>query len=83
MNVTILDAAPADLAEIRELFLEYADWLGEDLCFQGFDGELTRLPGDYAGPRGALFIARSADTAGNPAGCALLRALSGRADALK
>jgi putative acetyltransferase len=73
MDTTILEAAPADLAQIRELFLEYAQWLGEDLCFQGFDGELAGLPGDYAGARGALFIARSADAAGNPAGCIALR----------
>lgn len=50
MNVTILDATAADLAEIRELFLAYADWLGDDLCFQGFEG-------DYDNPmRGARYF---------------------------
>ena len=70
MEATILPAMPGDIATVRELFLEYADWLGEDLCFQGFESELSGLPGDYAGERGALFIARSPEGA---AGCIALR----------
>jgi len=62
--------APGDIEEVRALFLEYAAWLGEDLCFQGFEAELAGLPGDYAGKRGALFIARSGREA---AGCIALR----------
>ncbi len=55
MDAVIVPAnIPGDLPAVRELFLEYADWLGEDLCFQGFEGELAGLPGDYAGERGAL-----------------------------
>jgi putative acetyltransferase len=72
MDVTILDATADDLGQIRKLFMEYAAWLGEDLCFQGFEGELARFPGDYVAPRGALFIAKSN---GEAAGCVALRPL--------
>lgn len=37
----------ADLAAVKELFLEYAAWLNEDLCFQGFDEEMAGFPALY------------------------------------
>ena len=61
-----------DLAEVRALFREYADALGIDLAFQGFEAELAGLPGDYAPPRGRLLIARES---GRAVGCAALRPL--------
>ena len=54
----------------RTLFREYADSIGVDLCFQGFDDELKTLPGRYAPPRGGLFIALND---GQPVGCVALR----------
>jgi len=36
---------------------EYVAWIGLDLAFQEIDAELDGLPGEYAPPRGALFVA--------------------------
>jgi len=50
-------ATPLQIAQARELFLEYAQSLGFSLCFQNFDKELAELPGDYAPPAGRLLLA--------------------------
>ncbi len=55
-----------DLADVRSLFREYADSVGTDLCFQGFQQELTGLPGDYTAPDGTLLLCV---VDGQPAGC--------------
>jgi GNAT superfamily N-acetyltransferase len=71
---------PDEIPEVRRLMREYADALGVDLCFQGFDRELEELPGDYAPPRGALLVA---GTPGALAGCVALRPLEGDACEMK
>jgi len=58
------------MSEIRTLFLEYANEIRADLCFQGFERELAELPGRYAPPTGRLLLAREGD---RPAGCVALR----------
>jgi len=62
-----------DIDQIRALFAEYAAESKLDLCFQNFDRELARLPGDYAPPKGCLLLAWSED---EPAGCVVLREFS-------
>ncbi|MGA2743533.1 MAG: GNAT family N-acetyltransferase [Candidatus Sulfotelmatobacter sp.] len=64
--------SPVQLAQARELFLEYARSLGFSLCFQNFDRELANLPGGYAPPEGRLLLA---EYEGELAGCAALHPL--------
>jgi len=64
--------SPAQLAQARELFIEYAQSLGFSLCFQNFDKELASLPGGYAPPEGRLLLA---DQDGQLAGCIALHKL--------
>jgi putative acetyltransferase len=61
-----------EVAQARELFLEYANSLGFSLCFQGFDKELADLPGAYAPPSGRLLLAIKE---GSAIGCVGLRDL--------
>ena len=64
--------SPALLDATRELFTEYAQALGIDLCFQNFEAELAGLPGDYAAPQGCLMLAF---VDGELAGCGGFRPL--------
>jgi putative acetyltransferase len=57
--MSAITIAPADdMAEVAALFRDYARMLDVDLCFQGFEEELARLPAPYAPPDGALLLAR-------------------------
>jgi ribosomal protein S18 acetylase RimI-like enzyme len=71
--IDIVEAqTPFHIAQVRELFSEYARSLDVDLCFQGFEEELAGLPGPYASPAGLLLVAFAH---GKPAGCGAFRAL--------
>lgn len=63
-----------EVQKARELFEEYAAWLGIDLCFQNFDKELAELPGEYVPPSGRLFLAVENNLI---AGCVALRKIDG------
>lgn len=62
-----------NLANIKKLFIEYAESLGVDLSFQGFEEELNTLPGKYAEPEGCIILASVEDV---PAGCVALRKIN-------
>jgi GNAT superfamily N-acetyltransferase len=82
-RISIREARTArETDQARALFLEYRQWLvthREVTAFPDsvlqtglrlFDEEIEGLPGQYARPRGALFIAYDGPT---PVGCAALR----------
>ncbi len=68
------ETVPAESVELvasaKKLFLEYAISLDFNLCFQGFEEELARLPGEYSPPSGRLILAYDD---GKLAGCVALR----------
>jgi putative acetyltransferase len=71
-----LEIRPAygDIDRIKTLFEEYRAMLGIDLQFQNYDAEFQNLPGDYAPPRGRLYLAV---WDGRPAGCVALHPYDG------
>lgn len=60
------------ILKAKRLFQEYAESLGFDLGFQGFDKEMDSFPAQYSPPAGALFLARSET---HPIGCVGVRFL--------
>ena len=64
----------ADMSAAAALFMAYAQSLPIDLAYQGFEAELASLPGKYAAPGGALFLARA--STGEALGCVALRPLA-------
>jgi putative acetyltransferase len=63
---------PQEIDAARVLFREYERFLKVDLCFQDFEAELAGLPGKYAPPEGALFLAMAL-RGSEAGGCVALR----------
>jgi ribosomal protein S18 acetylase RimI-like enzyme len=79
--VRIVEASSREqLVAVAELFAEYADALGVDLSFQGFEAEVATLPGAYASPAGRILLAVEGSRA---VGCVALRPLDGRVCEMK
>lgn len=72
----IVEASSEDhIKAVKNLFLEYARWLDFPLCFQGFDEELSGLPGKYTPPEGRLYLVLDE---GKYTGCIGLRRFEGK-----
>lgn len=71
ISISPVETGP-DLEAVKTLFRAYVDWLDIDLSYQGFEEELAGMPGKYAPPNGALFVAKDQD--GKVLGCVGLRA---------
>ena len=82
--IVVSPATAGDLPSVREMFIEYATWLGMDLSFQHFDEELTSLPGKYSPPDGLILLAKTTSdgaagtTSDRVAGCVALRRFDAR-----
>ena len=62
-----------ELNQIRELFREYQQALGEDLCFQSFEAELENPLVKYDPVKGAILLARHENEV---CGCIALQSLA-------
>jgi putative acetyltransferase len=70
INLQLVRARSSEqVADVRILFRQYAEWLAIDLSFQDFEAEVAALPGSYAPPAGELLVAY---VDGKPAGCVAL-----------
>lgn len=72
----VLATTRTDIARARVLIEEYVAWLGIDLNFQSYAEELARFPGQYAAPRGGLWLMLRCDGPISAVGCIALRELS-------
>ena len=73
-NLSIFHAqSPRELILAADLFREYARSLPFPLDYQGFEEELSSLPGKYAPPAGIILIATHNDV---PVGCIAMRPLA-------
>ncbi|MEA5257386.1 GNAT family N-acetyltransferase [Arcicella aquatica] len=58
MQFHYVNYSPDELDEVRKIFIEYAEYLKIDLCFQDFEKELQTLSKVYAAPAGCIILAK-------------------------
>jgi carbonic anhydrase len=56
--ITVKRTDTAELAEVRQLFTEYAEWISPFVTASTIDSELTSLPSPFVAPHGRLLAAR-------------------------
>lgn len=80
MLFNILEAcSTAQVQQVQSLLRDYVATSLVDLSSQHIDAEIVGLPGDYAPPTGALFLAVNTD--GKPAGCVAIHKFGKPGDA--
>lgn len=62
-----------EIEEVRNIFVEYAEFLQVDLCFQDFDKELQTLHQVYSPPQGCIILAKKNDKV---VGCVALKPIA-------
>lgn len=72
--------SPADFATGKRLFLEYAESLEFNLCFQNFEQELADIQIQYGAPNGCLLLVKNGEEA---VGCIGVRRWQGDIAELK
>lgn len=73
MQFQYVNYSPEELEEVRKIFLEYAEYLKIDLCFQHFEEELQTLSKVYAAPSGCIILAKINDEI---VGCVALKPIA-------
>jgi ribosomal protein S18 acetylase RimI-like enzyme len=63
----------SELEEVRKIFIEYADFLNIDLCFQDFEKELKTLSTVYAPPKGCIILTKKGEEI---VGCVALKPIA-------
>jgi GNAT superfamily N-acetyltransferase len=56
--ITVKRTDEAELAEVRQLFTEYAEWLSPFVTASNISAELESLPSPFVAPHGRLLAAR-------------------------
>jgi GNAT superfamily N-acetyltransferase len=61
MQLSYVKYSIEELEQVREIFIEYAEFLQVDLCFQDFEKELQTLHEVYFPPKGCIILVKSND----------------------
>ena len=70
MQLEYVKYTPEELEEVRNIFIEYSEFLQVDLCFQDFEQELQTLHQVYSPPKGCIILAKQND---KTVGCIALK----------
>ena len=62
-----------ELEEVKNIFIEYSEFLQVDLCFQDFEKELQTLHEVYSPPKGCIILAKQND---KTVGCVALKPIA-------
>lgn len=73
MQLQYVKYSLSELEEVRNIFIEYAEFLQVDLCFQDFEKELQTLHQVYCPPKGCIILAKQNDTV---VGCVALKPIA-------